>query len=108
QALEIDSNDSQTLAGKGDVLSLKKRYSEAFDFYRKAEGSPGSSFQAPDWAIRGDNLYEAGQVAEAIAYYEKSIASDPKYLWAWVGKGLALGSQQKLDEAMRCFDEAVR
>ncbi len=89
RALEIDSNDSQALVGKGDVLSLEKKYSEAFAFYQRAEKAPESSFQASDWVIRGNNLQDSGKPAEAILYYDRAIALDPNYSWAWIGKGLS-------------------
>jgi tetratricopeptide (TPR) repeat protein len=120
KALAINPRESQALAGKGDVLSVQKKYREAMEMYLEAEkvsrsgfqlgqmSHPGSVFGAPDWVIRADRLNELGDVAEAIVYYDRAIASDPKNLWGWKGKGLALRSQRKLDDALKCFDEALR
>lgn len=108
QAVQIDPTDSRTWSGKGDVLFDLKRYSAAFDCYKKAETTVGEfSFQASDWAYRGDLLQELDDAANAIFCYDRALARDQKYFWAWRGKGLTLGSQNHPEEALDCFEKAI-
>lgn len=44
----------------------------------------------------------------AIANYNKAIELAPKYVDAWVRKGVTLYSEKKYYEAEKCFNEAVR
>lgn len=107
QALQFAPEDAQALAGKGDVLSLQEKHVEAFQFYIRAEQSPGSTFGAPDWVARGDHFYGKRMINEAIVCYDRAIALKPDYLWAWRAKGLAVQAQGNLDLAVTCFNKAL-
>jgi tetratricopeptide (TPR) repeat protein len=40
--------------------------------------------------------------------YEEAIRLNPKEADAWIGKGSALGKQDKNDEAIKAYEEAIR
>ena len=49
-----------------------------------------------------------GQVAEAIACYDRAVALAPDYFEAWNNRGNALRVAGRLDHALKSFDAAIR
>ena len=109
QLLEISPDDPGILSEKGDILLDMGRFRDAAKCYEKATHADPSSFQAADWALKGDKLYRSGQIAESELFYDKSLAFDTENAWAWRGKGLVLSRKHtKLQEALSCFDSALK
>ena len=55
----------------------------------------------------GNALFQKGQVAEAIAHYQKALAIQPDHAKAHYNLGNALAGQSKLDEAIVEFQKAL-
>jgi tetratricopeptide (TPR) repeat protein len=107
-ALEKNSNDPRAWWGKGDVLLDQQQFSAAFEYYAKGDVVDSTKlYGASAWTDRGDKLFDIGNRKDALFCYEKSTQLDPAYLWAWRGKGLALGIE-KPEEAIECFDRALK
>jgi len=51
---------------------------------------------------------EGGDAPMALRRYEEAIAKDPRNSDAWTGKGVALQSLERYEEALRSYDEALR
>lgn len=56
----------------------------------------------------GVRLYEAGRRAEAIPYFDRAIAADPKQKEAWLYRGRAYGETKNDDEAFHSYEQALR
>jgi tetratricopeptide (TPR) repeat protein len=56
----------------------------------------------------GLRLYEAGRRAEAIPYFDRAIAADPKQKEAWLYRGRAYGETKNDDEAFHSYEQALR
>lgn len=48
------------------------------------------------------------QYDDAVVAFEHTLALDPSYVDAWVGKGGALYIQEQNEEALAAFDQALR
>lgn len=48
-----------------------------------------------------------GRYADAIKFYDKALEIDPKFLCAWVNKGMALSRLGRYQEAISAFDQAI-
>ena len=60
------------------------------------------------YQMGNDCITQAHDAKAAIANYEKAIAFYPKYVDAWVRKGITLYNEQDYYEAEVCLNEAVR
>src|SRR3984893_8048883 len=56
----------------------------------------------------GLRLYEAGRRQEAIPYFDRAIAADPKRKEAWLYRGRAYGETKNDGEAFRSYEQALR
>jgi hypothetical protein len=56
---------------------------------------------------RANQLKDAGQVAEAIAAYQKAIEADPSWSAPWYNLGLLYKYQSAWEESLRCNQRAV-
>jgi tetratricopeptide (TPR) repeat protein len=45
--------------------------------------------------------------AEALKCFDKALEIDPKYMYAWVSKGLAFFNKEDYDQALVCYDKAL-
>jgi hypothetical protein len=55
----------------------------------------------------GNDLYDKGDYAGALAQYEKAIQTDPDNAVLWSYKGLALDHLGKYQEAIEAFEKAI-
>jgi len=106
--LAANPADAATLRNKGDSLLELKRYRDAMACYEQAAAENMGAFQAQDWTVRGDKLYQSREYVRAAAFYDKAIKADPKHFWAWRGKGLVLSALPKKErQALHCIDRAL-
>ena len=64
---------------------------------------------AKEYYLMGNEcITQAHDAKAAIANYNKAIELAPKYVDAWVRKGVTLYSEKDYHEAEKCFNEAVR
>jgi tetratricopeptide (TPR) repeat protein len=62
---------------------------------------------ADAWLSKGDALSELGRPEQAIAWFDKALAINPRLAKAWFGKGNALFRLGRLDEAKTCLGKAI-
>ena len=60
------------------------------------------------YQMGNDSITQAHDVKAAIANYNKAIELHPKYVDAWVRKGITLYNEKEYYEAETCLNEAVR
>ena len=81
------------------VTELSNREGRTADRVREAE----------DWFRRGLQLEEGGSaVQEAVDAYRKALELNPDAAGAWVNIGTLLYQQRELEEAERCYREALK
>lgn len=56
---------------------------------------------------RGETLANAGQYAEALASFDRSVALQPNYDAAWVFRGVVLIHLEQYSEALLSCDRAI-
>jgi tetratricopeptide (TPR) repeat protein len=56
---------------------------------------------------RGRELFQADQLPEALASFERAIALNPKFEEAWRGKGATLWRMDKQDESLAATEKAI-
>lgn len=59
---------------------------------------------ASEWFHLG---YDAKDPEKAVEYYTKALEIDPKYIYAWYNKGIALYNLGRYEEAVKCFDKEL-
>ena len=64
--------------------------------------------EALDYFNRGVDLYNNGQVEEAIEHYQKALELDPDFAYGHRTLGTAFKEQGRLEEAIEQYHEAVR
>lgn len=86
----------------------------------KKEGTHIQKIQAGDLQIstddlfvkdalaRGTELFYNRQYSDALEWYEKAIAKDPKNAEAWYNKGLSLGNLGKEEDEIKSYDKAIK
>jgi len=74
------------------AISLEKKYEKPFDLLSSLEL----------------HMLSIGRQNDATEYCKKNLELDPKYAPAWINKGIVLSNQDKYDEAIKAYDEAIR
>lgn len=68
----------------------------------------GESENAKRYHVLGNQQYNLGNHQRALQYFDLSIAADPSYGDSWLGKGVILYSMGKYEEAIECYDRAIK
>ncbi len=107
RSLEIDPKNIGALRGEGYALSSLGRYDEALGYYNRAlEIDPRF---ARAWQGLGDALRNLGMYNESIQAYDKAITEMPQQSeYALIGKGMALDSLGRYDEAKKAYEESLK
>ncbi len=56
---------------------------------------------------KGYSLTELGRAEEALEAYDRALALQPNYAWAWARKGRTLRLLERYEDALGCFDRAL-
>jgi predicted O-linked N-acetylglucosamine transferase (SPINDLY family) len=56
----------------------------------------------------GDQLFNRGQVADAIVFYQQALALKPDYAEVYNNMGMALKRQNRLEAAIECYQKAFK
>jgi len=57
---------------------------------------------------QGDRLVKEGRYADALPHYERAIRMVRRPSYAWTSRGVAMKYLGRLDEALRCHENAIR
>jgi serine/threonine-protein kinase len=86
------------------ALMNRRNYAEAVGYYRTAFALHPAAAVCSNL---GYALKAAGQLDEAIDFYEQAIRLDPKYAPAHMNLGVALKATGNVDEAIDCYRRAI-
>ena len=101
------SQDS--LKALGNDAFKAKRYDEAINQYTKAiAADPNCEACSAIYSNRAASFQALGRYGEALKDAEDCVRVKPAWLKGHFRKGVALESLQKLDEAMRAFEDALK
>jgi len=123
EAMKVTSQVNASV-NQGIALSNQGKYDEAIKHYNNAINI--NPYDASIWSYKGNSLYNKSNYDEAIKCYDEAIRlgkikaeccgepnlellmQDPINAVSWKNKGLALINQKNYDDALKCFDEAVK
>ena len=103
-AYELKPNSALVCYRLAENFKKSARYDEAIEYYQKAlEINPDSAKTYYQLAIILDKL---GKHSQAREYRDRAIKIKPDSTFAWVKLGDVLTTQNKLDEAIKCYQTA--
>ncbi|MBD2336932.1 tetratricopeptide repeat protein [Calothrix sp. FACHB-156] len=62
---------------------------------------------AEAWLNQGNEQFEAGDFAGAIAFFDQALKFKPDYHEAWKNRGVALGELEQFESAIASYDKAL-
>lgn len=108
RVLSMQPQNADALFLLGLVTQATRRYAESAELFQRAvEANPKS---ATYYAHLGISLGGMGlrRGAEAIAALRSAVALDPNIPEAWVNLGNEFGRENRFDEAMDCYQKALK
>jgi len=66
-----------------------------------------SNFDANDWIIKGNDLFDKNNYKQALEYYAKAISIDPKNSDAYNSRGVCYSELDEFKNAIKEFDKAI-
>lgn len=99
----------------GDMLVAIRQYAQAAEYYARLEKAPWPEYKMRAGAAMGRALLAQGKVDEAIAAFDKVMATEvdgdvaqEQRTLAKVGKAAAMVASKKPDEAIKMADEILK
>jgi tetratricopeptide (TPR) repeat protein len=107
---EEDSLEAQEAwVNKGAAHAELEEYDEAIGAYEEALRIDDSSEHA---ATAETNLayalWEFGRTEQALEHAERAVETDPRFAEAWYNRGFLLVERGLAEDAVSCFDNAIR
>jgi tetratricopeptide (TPR) repeat protein len=106
---EDDLTEQEAWVNKGVAHAELEEYDAAIGAYREALAIDGDSEHA---ATAETNLayalWEFGRTEEALEHAERAVEADPRFGQAWYNRGFFLNERGLAEDALNCFDNAVR
>ena len=106
---EDDLVEQEAGVNKGAAHAELEEYDRAIGAYREALDIEDSSEHA---AAAETNLayalWEFGRTEEALEHAERAVEVDPRFGQAWYNRGFFLNERGLHEDALNCFDNAVR
>jgi tetratricopeptide (TPR) repeat protein len=104
----LEKQPDQRLANWGAIVeTLAAIYEAELGEAPELEIS-GIELEARELMDKAYSLTELGRAEEALTTYDRAIALQPNFPWAWARKGRALRILNRCEEALACYDEALR
>ncbi|MFO8114147.1 MAG: tetratricopeptide repeat protein [Halorubrum sp.] len=110
QFAEEDSLEAQEAwVNKGAAHAELEEYDQAIGAYEEALRIDDSSEHA---ATAETNLayalWEFGRTEQALEHAERAVETDPRFAEAWYNRGFLLVERGLAEDAVTCFDNAIR
>ncbi|MFC6905519.1 tetratricopeptide repeat protein [Halalkalicoccus tibetensis] len=106
---EDSSQAQEAWANKGVAHAETEEYDEAIGAYREALRIDEDSEHA---AVAETNLayalWETGKTEQALEHAERAVEIDNRFPHAWYNRGFFLLERGLAEEAVNCFDNAMR
>ena len=104
--LAIEERFTSAYFSKARNLLVLGRYQEAIDCYQETINFDGA--QAITFSYIGECYEKMEQFEQALIHYDQSIALDPNWVDAWIGRGVVKDMQGRLPEAIKDLEHAIR
>jgi tetratricopeptide (TPR) repeat protein len=109
KALELDKDNLLALAEKAFSLLYLQKYDEAISYCQKAiathAGDKGLETVYVTYGNASDGLKKTDR---SIEIYDEGIRQFPDYYQLYFNKGVTLSSVKKYDDAVLCFQKAIK
>ena len=106
---EDDSVAQEAWANKGAAHAELEEYDAAMGAYREAiEIDPDSEHAATAETNLAYALWESGRGEQALEHAERAVETDPRFAEAWYNRGFLLVERGLAEDAVTCFDNAIR
>ena len=97
--------DAKIWIEEGEFFYKKAEYDKAIHCYNKAlEINPLNTYVL---CSKANAQVGIGDTASAINTYDYCLKNNPRYLYAWYGKGCLLYSQRNYNDAIFCFEQVL-
>jgi len=104
--LAIDERFTSAYFAKARNLLLQGRYEEAVDCYNETVRMDGP--QAVTYSYIGECYEKMEHYDQALVHYDRSIALDPNWVDAWIGRGVVKDMQGRHAEAVKDLEIATQ
>lgn len=106
KAIELKPNSTVFWNYKGRALANLGRFDEAIECFERSIAINSSDPEALNLKATAMSLGQK-KYSEAIVLFDLILDSHPSYVDAWIGKGMALGNEGDLTDALQCFGKAT-
>lgn len=105
-ALAIDDRFSSAWFSKARNLLIAGQYAGAIECYEETLAFDGP--QAITYSFIGECYEKMERFEQALINYDQSIALDPEWVDAWIGRGVVKDMQGRPQEALAALEHALR
>ncbi len=104
--LAIEERFTSAHFSKARNLLAHGKFQDAIDCYQETIEFDGA--QAITFSYIGECYEKMERYEQALIHYDQSLALDPNWVDAWIGRGVVKDMQGKLPEALRDLENAVK
>ncbi|MBL7951064.1 MAG: DUF3808 domain-containing protein [Flavobacteriales bacterium] len=104
--LAIEERFTSAYFSKARNLLVLGRFQEAIDCYQETINFDGA--QAITFSYIGECYEKMEQYEQALIHYDQSLALDPNWVDAWIGRGVVKDMQGRVVEAVKDLENAIR
>ncbi|WP_322512611.1 tetratricopeptide repeat protein [Chloroflexus sp.] len=108
QAIAIDPQSIAAHIGLGELAGGQGNWGVALAYFETAAGLPGGDTNATAQFWLGEALLRNGQLARALAAYQRALALQPQYPEALLGLAQTQYALGRADEALQTVEQALR
>ncbi len=109
QYTDDDRVEQEAWVNKGAAHAELEEYDAAIGAYKEAiDIDDDSEHAATAETNLAYALWEFGRTEEALEHSERAVEIDPRFGQAWYNRGFFLNERGLAEDALNCFDNAVR